>query len=391
MSRAKTVHMGGIAFRQQCERFLGMLDDAIILETYVRMYCGDPEKPDLVTPEGLKSLLASCFKLVMAHYSEGVKTCPLLERTLDTVADSCFFSKDSLSAGFVCRWLESNCSRLVPPMHKYCVHILTSAYRGLESTEAGLGLELSTPILEKTNPFSTETRPPLMPLSEAWLLAGALPVLYSKPQPITSPTNSGTNLASHVFMAKLLSVVPSHWSLLYDSDQHGVGSNRFLHHVLGYKGPTLILLKIDNGQVFCIASPAEWRETHLYTGAENSAVLQLQPKFSLIEKGQKILYLNTMTRGYPKGLRAGGDPRKPIIAVDEYFEKIDINGSGHSLLSIEVWGCGDKHSREVQQDIKKWQVKEAERQRTVKLSANDWMDHPDRYLLELGGRPQYNN
>lgn len=60
-------------------------------------------------------------------------------------------------------------------------------------------------------------------------------------------------------------------------------------------------------------------------------------------------------------------------------------------LYFQVWGCGDKTSREVQLDIKKWQIKEAERQRTVKLTAADWMDHPDRYLLELGGRPNYNN
>lgn len=51
---------------------------------------------------------------------------------------------------------------------------------------------------------------------------------------------------------------------------------------------------------------------------------------------------------------------------------------------VQVWGCGDKQSRDVQLDIKKWQVKEAERQRTVKLTAADWIDHPDRYLLELG-------
>lgn len=60
-------------------------------------------------------------------------------------------------------------------------------------------------------------------------------------------------------------------------------------------------------------------------------------------------------------------------------------------LLFKVWGCGDKTSREVQLDIKKWQIKEAERQRTVKLTAADWMDHPDRFLLELGGRQNYNN
>lgn len=60
-------------------------------------------------------------------------------------------------------------------------------------------------------------------------------------------------------------------------------------------------------------------------------------------------------------------------------------------MITQVYGCGDKQLRDIQLDIKKWQVTEAERQRTVKLTAADWIDHPDRYLLELGGRPQYNN
>lgn len=129
----------------------------------------------------------------------------------------------------------------------------------------------------------------------------------------------------------------------------------------------------------------------------------------ILEKKPNILYLNTSIRGYPKGLRAGADPRKPVLSVDEHFEKIDIKGIQNELISIEVsflvllfdsllkhifsqvWGCGDPASREVQLDIKKWQIKEAERQRTVKLTAADWMDHPDRYLLELGGRQNYNN
>lgn len=46
--------------------------------------------------------------------------------------------------------------------------------------------------------------------------------------------------------------------------------------------------------------------------------------------------------------------------------------------------------RENQLEIKKWQVKEAEKQRVVKLSTSDWLDHPDRYLLELAGRTSYN-
>lgn len=124
----------------------------------------------------------------------------------------------------------------------------------------------------------------------------------------------------------------------------GLGCNRFMNHVFAYKGPTLTLLKADNGSVFCIASVNEWKESHLYWGGEDSAVFQMLPKydtfflsllkilivtiicrFSLLDKGSKILYINMSARGYPMGLRAGKDPRSPIIVVDGSFEKVSAN------------------------------------------------------------------
>lgn len=389
-SRAQTQHLGTVAFRQQCERFLGILDDGIIVENYVKMYAED-DKPDFINKQGAMNLLLTCFRVAMKHYSGNIKICPLTDRTLTSVVSSIFFTQESLSIGFVRRWFEQNCMRLIMIVHKYCVHLLSTAYRGLEQGEHSLGLELATPVLEQAAPFPNKSEEDtLMPLSQAWLLAGVLPTLYSKPQVIPTPGSNNSNSAAQVFKNKM-SLIPSHWALLYDSNQHGVGANRFLHHVLGYRGPTLILLHTKDEQTYCMAAPTEWKETHLYTGGEESYVIQLLPKFVILEKGAKILYLNTSIRGYPKGLRAGSDPRKPVLAVDEQFENIDCKGIQAVLLSIEVWGCGDKASREVQLDIKKWQIKEAERQRTVKLTAADWMDHPDRYLLELGGRPNYNN
>jgi hypothetical protein len=107
-------------------------------------------------------------------------------------------------------------------------------------------------------------------------------------------------------------------------------------------------------------------------------------------------------------VRAGSDPRKPTLIVNDGFTQVEYKGIPYPLCSVEVWGCGASQSRyenqpwvlcilliklcifrEQQLDIKKWQVKQAERQRQVKLSASDWVDHPDRYLLELGGRPTY--
>lgn len=391
-SKATTNYLGVTAFRQQCERFLSILDDAVILETCVKMY-SDTEGLDHISPSAFRSLLKTCFDLTTAHLTDSTNSCPMIDRTLDTVVKSCFFSKDTLSPGFICRWLDENCPRLVPPLYKYCVFILTSAYRGLAVVDNKIGLELATPVLEKACPFTEtlEKIPPLLPVSEAWLLAGTLNVLYSMPQQVQSPTLATSPLASTTFMANLISIVPSHWTLLYDSSEHGVGANRFLHHVTGYKGPTLVLLRGNDDHIFCISAPTEWRETNMFTGGDHCSVIQLSPKFCLIEKGPKMLYLNTSTRGYPKGLRAGSDPRKPIISVDENFAQFEYRGVPYTLISIEVWGCGDSKSRHIQMDIKKWQIKEAERQRTVKLTAADWIDHPDRYLLELGGRANYNN
>jgi TLD len=396
-SRAKTQYLGVTAFRQQVERFLGILDERQILEAYVKMF-GDSDDPDHISPAHLKALLNECYMLAMVNHVEGLKACAMIDRTLDSVTTACFFGKESLSPGFVTRWLEENLPRLVPPIHAFCVHHLTTCYRRLEADaevaeSSNLGLELATPVLEKASPF-----PSLLPVSLAWLLAGALPPMYSRPvkqSPVaqTGHASDGTTvLASQAFMSKLLSIVPSHWTLLYDSRQMGIGANRFLHHVLGYRGPTLVMLHSENEDVFCVASPSEWRETQLFVGGKESCCMQILPKFRVLEQGEKMLFLNTSIRGYPKGLRAGKDPRKPVIVVNENFDTIEYCSSAPvALLSIEVWGCGDQQSREVQLDIKKWQIKEAERNRTVKMTAADWMDHPDRYLLELSGRAQYNN
>lgn len=136
----------------------------------------------------------------------------------------------------------------------------------------------------------------LMPLSQSWLLAAALPNVFTRLQDRKGPATpahlsdkndaiEGSTLtlpsidaAATPPISHLMSTIPTHWSLLYDSQQHGVGSNRFLHHVIGYKGPTLVLLHSETDEVFCLASPTEWRETHLYTGSDDCHIIQLLPK-----------------------------------------------------------------------------------------------------------------
>lgn len=142
-SKAQTRHIGAVAFRQQCERYMALLDDALILETFVRMHAAAADAEPAAAAAGgadcldagaLHELLATCFGLAMAHYLDDDRpaTCPLLERTLASVTAAAFFSAPAggvLSVGFVCRWLEQHCAHLVPPVHRFCVHRLTTAYR----------------------------------------------------------------------------------------------------------------------------------------------------------------------------------------------------------------------------------------------------------------------
>lgn len=117
-----------------------------------------------------------------------------------------------------------------------------------------------------------------MPVSQAWLLAASLPQMYSRPQSLPTTNGSGQCISSHVFLAKLLCTVPSHWVMLYNSDQHGQGTNRFLHHVLAYRGPTITILRAEEGNIYCVACPNEWKESNLYWGSDETVLIQLLPK-----------------------------------------------------------------------------------------------------------------
>ncbi|XP_011501888.1 PREDICTED: uncharacterized protein LOC105365432 [Ceratosolen solmsi marchali] len=391
-SKVTTTYLGQSVFKHQAEKFLAIMNDQTVLENYVKMFSENKEESE-ITPDGLRKLLMVSYRLAMSG-NRGV-SCTQILNTVSAVVNACFHGKDTLSVSFVSNWLWQNCQRIVHGMHKYVIHILTTAYRSgkslMSSEQSGPHLVPSTPVLDQPdNATFSET---LLSISHVWLLAATLPYCYTKTE--EDPHKDGIQ----ALITKMSGTVClRHWTPLYNSDQHGAAANRFLHHVLGYKGPTLIFIRGVNDTedrnhypTYCICSAAEWRESHLYWGNEDSMVIELLPNYRVVQKGSKLLYLNTSIRGYPQGLRAGADPRSPCVAIDQSFHEVNFAGVPYRISSLEVWGCGDSKSRERQLEIKKWQVKEAEKQRVVKLSTSEWLDHPDRYLLELAGRPSYNN
>lgn len=214
------------------------------------------------------------------------------------------------------------------------MHMLATRHRDLEAAVespcSGAGLELATPVLERSVWPAPPAKAALLPLSEAWLLAGAAPPLYSRPLQAL-----GGALASAAWLARLVCAVPVHWAPLYASVDHGLGANRFLHHTLAYRGPTLVLIATPEA-LLVVACPQEWRESHQYWGGPEAALLQLQPTFAVVERGPKLLYLNTAIRGYPLGLRVGADPRRPTLSVSAGFDALTFRGAPSAVASIEV-------------------------------------------------------
>lgn len=196
-AKTKTAHLSLTAFRQQAERFLGVLDDEAIVELYVRMYSEQSDNVEAcqVTPDTMQLLLMTAYRVAMDHYSEGPQMCLNIQKTLNTVVEACFHHKKTLSSQYVSHWLLAHCPRLLLPLHRFTVHRLATSHRSIESSSDGpqdsvAGLDLATPVLEHPPPFgssnSHNTR--LLPMSRAWLLAGALPPLYSRPREAPSPT-----------------------------------------------------------------------------------------------------------------------------------------------------------------------------------------------------------
>jgi hypothetical protein len=95
----------------------------------------------------------------------------------------------------------------------------------------------------------------------------------------------------------------------------------------------------------CVGATEEWRETHLLWGGAECILLQTAPALRVVERGAKMLYLNSAIRGYPLGLRAGVDPRKPSLIINDAFSQLEFKGAPYPLVAIEVWGCGVPQAR----------------------------------------------
>eukprot|EP01037_Dinobryon_pediforme_P044097 gene44097-55607_t len=66
------------------------------------------------------------------------------------------------------------------------------------------------------------------------------------------------------------------WTRLYSTEIDGMSFNRVEHHILGYDGPTCILIKVRDsaGTVLGAFAMERWKEQNRFYGAFGSIVIQ---------------------------------------------------------------------------------------------------------------------
>lgn len=175
---------------------------------------------------------------------------------------------------------------------------------------------------------------------------------------------------------------------MYTSASDGLSFNRLQNALLGYGGPTLII--IQSGEcVFGAFSASPWKESKDFYGNHDCFLYQLLPKTAVYRpsgNASNFMYCNSFarSRGYDQqahGIGFGGTTEQPRLFLAESFDNcvaaasdmtfesgrlLDHKGTTFEIDNLEVWGVGGTEvvqealgARSRQRDIKNAAIQKA--------------------------------
>ncbi|KAG7398513.1 hypothetical protein PHYBOEH_010970 [Phytophthora boehmeriae] len=166
-----------------------------------------------------------------------------------------------------------------------------------------------------------------------------------------------------VALAAVNSSIQTSLRRLYTSTQDGLSFNRLSYHILGYSGPTLIVIRDTQGGVFGMYCDTEWKESSRYYGGNGCFLFRMAPEISIYRvtasgANENYMYLNSKGFALPRGLGMGGSTDKFRLFLSEdldensystpkclSFESGRLSSSDQFVIdTIEVWGCGGEES-----------------------------------------------
>ena len=168
-------------------------------------------------------------------------------------------------------------------------------------------------------------------------------------------------------------MTPRQMQRVYCSEADGRSFNRLEWNLLGYGGPTLLLVRTTTGAIIGAFAASTWKDTVNYQGNSDCFLVQLQPKFKVhwAASGRQnhFMYMNSGKRGnrqvvpqlegLPHGIGFGGGATKneprlfiPVSLehcsaefMDDTFESGDVlpgeDLERFEIDLLEVWGIGD--------------------------------------------------
>lgn len=127
------------------------------------------------------------------------------------------------------------------------------------------------------------------------------------------------------------------WYRLFSSDADGMSFNRLLKSILGYSGPTLLIIKSTSGSTFGAFTSSKWIESSSFYGTTACFLYQLEPvihvyrpRMTVVDNSYGInnanyMYCNPEARskgydGLAHGIGFGGDTQKPRLFISETLD-----------------------------------------------------------------------
>lgn len=175
---------------------------------------------------------------------------------------------------------------------------------------------------------------------------------------------------------------------LYTSASDGLSFNRLQNSLLGYGGPTLLIIQ-SGDSIFGAFTASSWKESKDFYGNSDCFLFQLLPTTAIYRPSgndTKYMYCNSFarSRGYDRqahGIGFGGTVQQPRLFLPESFDDcraaerdltfekgplLNTNLQNFEIDSLEVWGCGGTEvvqvalgARDRQRDIKDAAIRKA--------------------------------